>query len=209
MKTFKQFLSEEQQLTESFKNLFINDTDAREEYIDQVWDILQRSYKAIGGIKGSGFNAKQDLIDNIPMWKINVKNGKVIAVVMYKDKGGRKLVATGTDGSAEGVKAITSATSAETKRSFGEKSKKALGSAIKELGDDAETFMIEPSLAGKTLKKDVTSVSDFIKSGNQLSADDKFTYDKYPQYRKFMYIRKIKGEDHLKIMFGTPGLKII
>lgn len=57
----------------------------REKYAEQVWDVLQFSYRDIGGIKGSGFSSIQDMIDNIPFWKMVTKNGEVHAVVMYKD----------------------------------------------------------------------------------------------------------------------------
>lgn len=92
----------EQTLTEKFINLIgEKDIEKKREYADRVWDILQRSYAKIGGIKGSGFKSKEDMIKNIPFWKIMKSNGKVIAVKLYKDKNGRKSVAGGTDGSKE------------------------------------------------------------------------------------------------------------
>ncbi len=204
MLSFTQFI-----LNESYQNLFKDDIEQKEKYVDQVWDMLQTAYKSMGGIKGSGFNSKEDMIKNIPFWKINVVDGVVKCVVMYKDKGGRKLVASASDNTPEGLKYLSDSYDAEMKRSFGEKSKRALGHAIKVLGGEyAENFMIEPKEVSRILKKDITPVDEYLKKGGELSADDVFTYDKYSEYRKYMYIRDIGGSPTLKIMFGTPGLKI-
>jgi hypothetical protein len=91
-------------LVEHVENL--SSSEAKEKYVDEVWQILQDSYKYCGGIHGSGFKSKQDMIDNVPFWKLQKKGGKIVACVMYKDKGGRKMVALGSDGSAEGKKAV-------------------------------------------------------------------------------------------------------
>jgi len=204
MLSFTQFI-----LSESYRNLFKDDIEQKEKYADQVWDMLQAAYKSMGGIKGSGFNSKEDMIKNIPFWKINVVDVVVKCVVMYKDKGGRKLVASASDNTPEGLKYLSDSYDAEMKRSFGEKSKRALGHAIKVLGGEyAENFMIEPKEVSRILKKDVTPVDEYLKKGGELSKDDAFTYDKYSEYRKYMYIREIGGSPTLKITFGTPGLKI-
>lgn len=60
MLSFKQYISE------NYKN-FIGPKSHidRKKWADQAWDIVQKSYAHIGGIKGSGFKSKQDMIDNI------------------------------------------------------------------------------------------------------------------------------------------------
>lgn len=40
-----------------------------------------------------------DMVKNIPFWKLYTKNDKVIMALLYKDKNGRKIVALGIDGS--------------------------------------------------------------------------------------------------------------
>ncbi len=209
IKSFDDFILEQELIAESYKNLFSDDIEERQKYAQQVWDMLQTVYAPIGGIKGSGFNSIDDMIKKIPMWKLNVVDGKVISVVMYKDKGGRKLVASATDGSAKGLESARDSLSAELKRSFGEKSKRALGSSIKVLGADAGNFMIPVAEAAKILGKELIPVDQYIAAGNELSADDDLTYNKYNKYAEFMYMREIGGGYHLKIMFGTPGLKIV
>jgi len=188
-------------LDESFVNL-IGDDPRKQQYADQVWDVLQRSYAPIGGIAGSGFNSKQDMIDNIPMWKMDVHNGKVYAVIMYKDKGGRKVVAGGTDGSARGKRKYVDIVKNELKRAYGEKSKAALGATIKLYGDDIEQFMMTPQQASSAIKKDVVPLTQYK---GKLDPADKLTATRFAKYRRYMYLREIGGKMHLKIMMGTPG----
>lgn len=61
-------------LVEHVENL--SSSEAKEKYVDEVWQILQDSYKYCGGIHGSGFKSKQDMIDNVPFWKLQKKGGK-------------------------------------------------------------------------------------------------------------------------------------
>lgn len=91
---FKNFINE------AFINVF--SSEDKRKYVDDVWDIIQSTYSRLGGIKGSGFSSKEDMIASIPMWKLVRKNGKIIAVQLYKDTNGRKFVAAGTDNSPEG-----------------------------------------------------------------------------------------------------------
>ena len=123
MLTFKGFLNE------GFINL-INDNPKKSDYIDAVWDMIQKSYAPIGGIKSNGFQSKEAMM-NVPFWKIGTVNGKPVAVTFYKDKNGRKSVASGTDGSDEGKKRIIDMMKNELKRSYGEKSKASLGLMLK------------------------------------------------------------------------------
>lgn len=57
-----------QYLTEKFHNLF--SAEQKEQYADQVWDILNQSYKPIGGLRG--IESKEDMIQSVPMWKVAV-----------------------------------------------------------------------------------------------------------------------------------------
>lgn len=79
-----------------------NDIDLKARYIDQVWKILQQSYKTIGGLMG--FNSPEDLLKNNNMWKlVRRNNDRIVAAAIYKTtQGGRKLVAGGSDGTTQG-----------------------------------------------------------------------------------------------------------
>lgn len=199
MLTYKEFLNE------SFVNL-IGDDERKTQYADQVWDVLQRSYADIGGIQGNGFQSKEDMIKKIPFWKIDVYNGKVSAIVMYKDKNGRKAVASGTDGTQRGIKKYYEMAKAELGRSYAEKSKKSLGAAIKAHGESIEAFMIPVDEVKKIAAPDEIIPLSVFKG--KLDADDAFTAKKYPQFKKYMYIREIGGKPHMKVMLGTPRKKI-
>lgn len=182
-----------------------DNVEKKEKYKDQVWVILQKSYQSIGGIKGNGFASKDDMVKSIPFWKLVIKNGKVHAVVMYKDKGGRKSVAMGSDGSTFARKHIVAIFQQEMKRSYGEKSKAALGLLLKTVPwDILEPFLIKPKDAGIIMKKDTRA----IKGVNDIPKDAKLTLGKYPKLINYGYLRDIGGNPTFKVMIGTPGKNI-
>jgi hypothetical protein len=203
MLSFKQYISE------NYKNFIGPKSKAdREKWADQVWNILQKSYEPIGGIKGNGFNSKQDMIDNIPFWKIYTKKDKVVAAAFYKDKGGRKSVAIATDGSDLGKKIVADIFKASLGVSYGEKSGPALATMMKTIPwDTLEGFLFTPDQLEKISGEKVIRVEKF--GIENLDPKDKFTYDKFPKLRPYFYVRELGGEMHLKAAMGTPNLKII
>lgn len=198
--TFNQFL------LEGFVNLFSDDVLNRENYKDDVWNILQRSYKSIGGIKGNGFSSKDDMVKNIPFWKVAKSNGKVVAVAMYKDKSGRKLGASGTDGSPEGKTKIIDIVKNDLNRSYGEKSKASLGLFLKLFPKEViEPFLRTPSEAKKILKKEIIPVKSYTE---KLPDDAIRTLKKYPFIEDYGYLRPFADSMMFKVMVGTPNLSI-
>jgi hypothetical protein len=203
MKTFTSFISE------NYKN-FIGPSSIsdREKWVDQVWSILQKSYAPIGGIKGSGFSSKEDMIQNIPFWKLYTKNEKVVAAAFYKDKGGRKSVAIATDGSDLGKKIVGDMFKSSLGVSYGEKSGPALSLMIKSVPwDTLENFMLTPVEVSRISGENVIPVEKY--GYKKLEEKDKFTYDKFPQLRPYFYVRELGGKMHLKASMGTPNLSII
>ena len=203
MLSFKQYISE------NYKN-FIGPSSKpqREKWVDQAWEILQQSYAPIGGIKGSGFASKQDMIDNIPFWKIYTKGDKVIVAVFYKDKGGRKSVAIATDGSELGKKIVADVFKSSLGVSYGEKSGPALGTMIKAVPwDTLKNFMLTPQQLSKISGEKIMTIDEF--GVENLDEKDQFTYNKFPQLKPYFYVRELGGEIHLKAAMGTPNLKII
>lgn len=197
MKTFREHF-----ITETFKNLFQGDTGKKERYKDQVWDILQKSYAKIGGIKGNGFESPDAMVKKITFWKVATKNGVPKAVVMYKDKNGRKVVAMGTDGSKEGLKLFNDMLVLELKRSWGEYSKAILSIVMKLMPwSEMKKYAIDP----KTIKG-AMPYND--KEVEKLDGRQKQTLEKYPVLKEFGYFREIGGELFFKVAFGTPGKKI-
>lgn len=197
----------EQIITERYANLFIRDREQRERYKDQVWAILQKSYAAIGGIKGKGFSSPDDMM-NLPMWKLGVRDGQVNAVIMYKDKSGRKSVAMGTDGSEAGQWFITDMLKNELSRSYGEKSKAALGKVMKMMPFDViEKFLVSPDRVAEMQPNDSVLPIKSVRKEDWPS-DARMTLDKYPQLIDYGYLRDIGGEMVFKVMLGSPGKSI-
>jgi len=173
--TFTQFLSEK------FTNLFT--VDQKEKYADQVWDILVQSYKPVGGLRG--IKSKQFMIDNMPMWKIAAQDNKVLAAILYKDKGaGRKLVAVATDGSKQGKELLRNMIEQEFERSFFEVSGPFYGFMNKHFPQLVKKFTIHPDQVEKILGVTVSPTKDG------------------------WYKRVIQGNILEKIMLGTPGKAI-
>jgi hypothetical protein len=198
MKTFSEFL------TEGFKNLF-NESE-KEKYADEVWEILQRSYESIGGIKGSGFANKEDMINNIPLWKISTVDKKIVAVVLYKDTNGRKFVALGTDSSIDGKRKIIEMMKEDLKRSYGEVSKSALGVLMKMVDwSILKQFAIQPNVASGVLNKKLQPVSEL----KNIPEEAQLVLEKYPQLKNYGYIRELNGHESFKVMFGTINKKIV
>jgi len=191
MQSFKTFLAER------YVNLF--DASKKQKYAADVWKLLQASYAEIGGIHGNGFSSIDDMIKNIPMWKVLVRNGKVIAAAMYKDSDGRKRVAIGTDGSMEARTQIRAVVKADLDRAYVEMSDRSFFSLLKGVGED---FM----------KQYIKTVSEAEKIlGQKLGAPNKNDpiYEKVPGLRPYMYSRTLGGHVHTKVLLGTTGKKII
>ena len=190
------------ELNERYVNI-LEDEETKRKYAKDVWDILQKSYADIGGIKGSGFNSIDDMIKNIPFWKLSVHNNVVDAVAMYKDKGGRKLVATGYNGSEVGRLAVTEMAKADLQRAYGEKSKGALGSLMKSVPWDVlKIFMLKPKESAKIRPIKGMNIKD-------LPDDAQYALNKYPHLIDYGYLRTIGDEWVFKVSMGTPGKTIV
>lgn len=202
MEDFKSFI------TEKYVNLFQKDQEEKREYVAAVWDMVQKSYAPVGGIKGSGFTNKEDMIQNIPFWKVIKKNGTVVAALLYKDKSGRKRVATCSDGSLAAKKLLANAMKQEAKRGYFEVSKASWG-FIRKLLDQSDLvgFMIDPTTAGKYLKKDIIELGDLsvaVLDAAGLNPNDPAN----KPYKDFIYGRKLGGSIQAKLMIGSLGKSI-
>lgn len=195
MYTFSKYIEE------TFVNLF-GDDPRKHKHAKEVHDMLQQSYKKVGGIHGSGFRSPEDMVKNIPMWKLKRHNGKIVSAAMYKDKGGRKLVASGSDGSPEGKKGVVEIGKSDlsTGRAYGEKSGPSLSALKKNKGVD---FIKQNAIPFNDVKKHVDK-SDEIRKPQ----DDDEEVTRHPELKNHFYQRKIGDEWHTKIMLGKPGIKI-
>ncbi len=209
------FPVESKTITEKFINLIGDRSlDQKNQYKQQVFDLLQSSYASIGGIKGSGFDSADDMVANIPFWKLAVKDGKLVAMVLYKDKQGRKSVAAGTDGSSVGKLTLQNMVSAEPDRSYAEKSKAALSLAIKNMTPAEKSKYLIPVSQVKSITGDpIIPIKDLPES-DWPTADPaeiestKVSLARYPELWDYGYFREIGGQQKFKVMMGTPTKEI-
>lgn len=205
MKSFAAFCD----LNENFKNFVGADSiEDRKVWADRVWDLLQKTYEKIGGIKGSGFASVEDMVNNIPFWKIFTRGEKVLVALFYKEKAGRKIVALGTDGSPEAKTILTNVIVNGLKVAWGEKSKAVLIYMMSNIGINAlRPFLLTPEEAAKLLGVETMRLTPAIIE--QLSKHDLLVYKRYEDDLKdYFYVRNIHGEYFLKVAIGTPNKKI-
>lgn len=155
----------------------------KKEYLDQVWDVLQKSYAPIGGI--ANMSEPEDLLDPELGWKMVTRVGKVVAVTIYKIQGKtRKIIAGGTDGTKQGKEDFYKMCSEEVKRiernSWAEVSGSMEGVFLFKLG--ATPIPVE--ISNKILQD----------KGKNIISNDK---------DGFHYTRNIGGKPYEKIMFGN------
>lgn len=183
-------------LQERYLNFLPGDKAEKEKYAQEVFDLLTKAYAYIGGIHGSGFKSPEDMIANIPMWKLARKDSRIVAGIMYKDKQGRKLVAAFTDGTDLGKNALADMYKDDLGRAYKETSSKALSFAKKIMGKDKILHYAVPYDKVISLLHDdeIFPVKD----------DDE-EIQRHPELKKFFYARKIGGQLHTKIMLGTTG----
>jgi hypothetical protein len=205
-KKFKSFINER----------FINavgdrDIELKKQYGKQVFDLLQKSYASIGGLKSGGFESVDSMIKKIPMWKMVVNKGTVEAVILYKDKGGRKSVAMGSTGSDYARKHIKSILAKDITRSYGEKSKAALGLLMKLVPWSVlEPYVQRPQVVDKISGDDeILTIAEYQKKvSRDLPMDAVKTLEKYPELRPYGYFRELGGSYIFKVMIGSPGKTI-
>jgi hypothetical protein len=182
--TFKELYNlciDHELLIEKYVNLFFDD-ERKSYYANTVWDMLQRAYEPLGGIKGNGFSSISDMVQNIPFWKLVIKGGKIKVCMLYKDKNGRKLVAVATDFTKEGKMLLIQSFTLEFERAYTELSHSLLKFVRKNLPDLVEKYKVP-----------VTRVQEILaKTGDTCNPVD-----------EYIYTRNIGGEDVEKMMFGT------
>ena len=194
--TFKEYL----QLEESFHNFLPQHEQEKKQHAKEVFDMVQKSYASQGGIHGSGFKSPEDMIQNIPFWKLHKKDGKIHAVALYKNKNGRKRVSLATDGTDIGKTAASNIVVHDLKqqRAHMEVSGKSLSFLKKNINlkDHLHSF---------------DSAKKFHESNNDQvarpAADDPEVV-RHPELKDHMYTREIGGQLHTKVMLGYQGKTI-
>lgn len=75
--------------------------DEMEKHKNEVWELLQTAYRDIGGFAAA--SDPNDLIASTTLWKMVRRDGKIIAVVVYRDQYGRKSLGMGHDGTRASI----------------------------------------------------------------------------------------------------------
>ncbi len=173
-------------INEGYKNLFQSDESQKMMYADEVYDLLTKSYKKIGGLKGKGFRSPTEMVKMVPFWKLAFVKEELVAVIMYKDKGtGRKLVAVGAKPTPEGKKRLLEIFKMEFSRSFAEVSGPLLKWLIKTYPDVVNKYKIPAS-----------------------EVRELFPGIHVKETEKYFYSRMIGGDTHEKMLLGTIGKSI-
>jgi len=185
--SFKEFLKEH------YINIF--DRAGHPDHYDHAWDMVQKSYAPIGGIKGSGFSSKEDMKKNIDV-KLKRRGQKFTSAVFYKKKGGRKIVAVASDLTSDGKTDLINTLKAEfkTKRSYIEASGPLLHTLVKHLGSDIHQHIIPRH-----------KVNDFIDDKISEPDSNDPTVHRYPELKDHLYQREIGGTPITKLMLGHKG----
>jgi hypothetical protein len=198
-------------IAEGFTNLILSKHDKdREKYATQVWDMLQVSYAKIGGIKGSGFSSVDDMIKTIPFWKLYFDGDRLKTVILYKDRGGRKAIAVGTDGSQKALKVLADVMRESFKVSFGEYSKGLLAFIIKTVPRELlKSYAIPNKKVSDILDDSVIIIPTQEYVNDNLQSADQAMYTRFKDWREYFYVREIGGTPLLKMAIGTPGKPIL
>lgn len=187
-------------LLERVINLFGKDQATRHQLADTVYQMTIDAYAKVGGIHGSGFRSPDDMIINLPLWKLIRRNGQVVAGSFYKDRSGRKRVASFTDGTPAGKNGLAMIVREDLTRSYNETSDRMLRFMVNQLGMDFLTKYVIP----------VDRAQDLLSPDQiRLPPPGDVHLVQYPSWSSFFYQRDIGGFYHTKIMFGTSGQKLV
>lgn len=170
--------------------------------------MLEKAYAKIGGLAGSGFSSKEDVITKIPFWKLYTRNDQLLMAGFYKDSNGRKAVAFATDGTSAAKKILIKTFKADVSVAYGEFSKAMLVTVMKASRfEDIKPFFFTPDQVAKILGKRIHPLTPELVA--TLDSSDQKIYSRYsPQLGAYFYAREIGGNLHLKVAFGTPEIPI-
>lgn len=91
-------------ITEGVTNIFTKKSDSvsklTEEKKEYIWQMIQTSYEAVGGYPAKSLD---EILDDCDMLKIISKNSKILAVIAYKFKYGKKSILSATISKMPGV----------------------------------------------------------------------------------------------------------
>lgn len=184
--------------------LKIEDRQIKKTYSKEVYQLLADAYKDCGGInKGSGFKNSGEMIEKIPYWRLTFINGKLITIMMFKDKGkGLKMVAY-----APLKKIDKNMKNADLdfmlNNSYAELSGALLVIVLKYLGTKWKKHVLN---VNKILNgNEIVNLKKYCKK-NMIPENSKQIFERlkkdWPQLINECYLRTIGNELKMKVIFG-------
>lgn len=169
------------QIVEHIINLWPEDKAKKQQYLDEVWDMIEDSYASIGGCNCD----KSELLGDNVYWKLTKRNGKITCVFLYKvTKFGRKMFVLATDGTKQG--------SLDLRKIVEEDVKQLDRNFYAEVSGKPEYIYLNR----KANKISVDKVQNILGANKQIEPDE----DGY-HYKRTIGPNKVK---HTKIMVGNP-----
>ncbi|PNW26939.1 hypothetical protein [Formosa algae] len=171
-------------------------------YANTVYNLLEDAYSSCGGINlASGFKNADDMIKNIPVWRLTFNNNELISVMLFKVKSNKlKMVAYAPLTNIDPV-IRKSDLQFMLNNSFAELSGKLLSITLKEIKSTWRAFVSKSPK--QTLKKGIITLSTYLKT-KALPKNSEGMYWKlkkdYPELLEYCYLRKIGNEFKLKIL---------
>lgn len=151
--------------------------------LKQAWDVLTSAYQKVPG--GLHFDSAQALVNNTSFWEVVMDKGRLVALVVYKNKAGLKISAF----------AYNYACGKAGKDDLRELLTQCLQYSWIEVSDQAKPFVLQQCGGdGMRIKND--QAPQLLKLEVKYDDDDK---------EGFHYFRTIQGETKHKIMVGTPN----
>ena len=158
----------------------LKDQDSKEVFLEQVWRLLESSYRRVPG--GLHFASPAELVATTDEWHLIVKNQQVQALTLHKYKRGLKLVALAKARTPDAHIALTQLVNYAPRHGWMELSGKAESFVMREC--EGHRFMISANLASRLLNKTILP-----------SDSDSFHYK-----RTIMHTLKTK------LLLGTPDM---
>ena len=169
--------------TDSSSLIQLEDDHARALWKQKVWDLLCAAYKDVVG--GLHFESVDAMFNETQTWEVLHDRGQVLAILLYKQKHGNKIIALGvTDQESLRSKAVAK---------LAEIIRQRLLTAWIEVSEKAEAFVLRNG--GESHRISNCYASQLTgKSILSLENDG------------FHYVRVICGIQKAKIIVGTPKL---
>ncbi len=150
-------------------------------WVSKVWNLLEKSYSKVEG--GLLFEDEVELIKSTSIWKIVIRGNEIVAVTVFKQKYGQKLVAMATNSELFG---------SEAKDVLAYMLKNSLNRAWMEVSEAVEVFVMK-YCGGEEFLINCEEAKTYLKKSIEPLGDG------------YHYIRDIHGIRKTKLLLGTPG----